>query len=65
MTVGDTIAVESNPSIRRGPMQPQTEQQLLQVLQQIAQSLQSINNKLAPLQTVPTHLSNIAAKTGR
>jgi hypothetical protein len=46
-------------------MQPHTEQQLIQVLQQIAQSLQSINNKLAPLQTVPTHLSNIAAKTGR
>jgi prefoldin subunit 5 len=46
-------------------MQPQTEQQLIQVLQQIASYLSGINQKLAALQTLPSHLNNIASKTGR
>jgi hypothetical protein len=46
-------------------MQPQTEQQLIQVLQQISNHLSSIHQKLTSLQSVPSHLSNIAVKTGR
>jgi hypothetical protein len=43
-------------------MTPQTEAALVAALQQIALNLNSINNKLGH---ITTHLSNVAAKTGR
>jgi len=46
-------------------MTPQTEQQLINALHQIAVQLGHINDKLAGIQSLPSYLSQIAQKTGR
>jgi hypothetical protein len=43
-------------------MTPSTEAQLIGVLQLIAEHLRGIDQKLASLQSIPSHLNNIAKR---
>jgi hypothetical protein len=46
-------------------MTPQTEQQLINALHQIAVQLATIGQKLDVLQSISSHVSQVAQKTGR